>query len=99
MVIDRRRGAAADAFLSVRLTHKYANAIDGVDLSEVAIGDDVRLPLREAALLVAEGWAVHSAARIEVERRHPPSTPPPCECGHVGPPPRSIQQPSEPMKV
>ena len=99
MVIDRRRGAAADAFISVRLTHKYAEAIDGVDLSHVDIGDDVRLPLREAALLVAEGWAVQSAPGLNAERRRPRSTPPPCVCGHVGPPPRSIQQPSEPMKV
>jgi hypothetical protein len=69
MVIDRRRGAAADAFVSVRLTHKYADAIDGVDVSRVNIGDHLRLPLREATLLIAEGWAVQSGAGINPERR------------------------------
>ena len=109
MVIDRRRGAGADAFVSVRLTHKYADAIDGVDLSKVNIGDDLRLPAREAVLLVAEGWAVQSGAEWDDQPELGPamaspchplgSTNAPCECGHAGPPPRSIQLPSEPTKV
>jgi hypothetical protein len=129
MVIDRRRGP--DTFVSVRLTHKYADAIDGVDVSHLAIGDDVRLTAREAALLVAEGWAIQPGAGINAEPCQPPtahhrraedrsvagdekrqlgpsmtspghaaaSTTAPGDCGHAGPPSRSIQQPSEPTKV
>jgi hypothetical protein len=41
----------------VRLTHKYAEAIDGVDLSGRDVGDRLPLPPREARLLIAEGWA------------------------------------------
>jgi hypothetical protein len=41
----------------VRLTRKYAEAIDGVDLSGRDIGDRLPLPRREARMLLAEGWA------------------------------------------
>jgi hypothetical protein len=70
MVLDRRRGPADDV-VSVRLTRKYADVIDGVDLSHVDVGDDVRLSSREAALLVAEGWAVQSADRVDAEPPRP----------------------------
>jgi hypothetical protein len=115
MLIDRRRGAAPDAFVSVRLTHKYADAIDGVDLAHMSIGDVVRLPVREAALLMAEGWAVECGGGTNADRDQsstvrdedaehrphghaPASTNAPFEWGHVGPPQRSVQQPSEPTK-
>jgi hypothetical protein len=42
---------------SVRLTRKYAEAIDGVDLSGRNVGDRLDLPLRDARMLIAEGWA------------------------------------------
>ncbi len=58
LVAERRRGPASDALVSVRLTHKFAEWIDGVDLSQVEVGDRLQLPSREAALLIAEGWAV-----------------------------------------
>lgn len=58
MVSERRRGPASDIFVSVHLTHKYAETIDGVDLSHANVGDDLRLSSREASLLISEGWAV-----------------------------------------
>ena len=43
----------------LRLTHKFAEAIDGVDLRGRAVGDTFKLPASEARLLIAEGWAVY----------------------------------------
>lgn len=42
---------------SVRLTRKYAEMIDGVDLTEANVGDELTLPTRDAGVLIAEGWA------------------------------------------
>ena len=42
---------------SVRLTRKYAEAIDGVDLSRNQVGDLLDLSMRDAHMLIAEGWA------------------------------------------
>jgi hypothetical protein len=42
---------------AVRLTRKYAEAIDGVDLSGHQVGDLLDLPVRDARMLIAEGWA------------------------------------------
>lgn len=44
-------------FMRVRLIHKFAYVINGIDLTKHAVGDVVDLTPREAALLVAEGWA------------------------------------------
>jgi hypothetical protein len=71
MVTERRRGPASDAFISVRLIHKYANTVDGVDLSHVNVGDHVRLRSRDATLLIAEGWAVPYRDCVNAERRRP----------------------------
>ena len=68
MFTDRRRGRASDALISVTLTNKYAEVIDGVDLSRAQVGDHLRLPAREAALLIAEGWAVARRDRVNAER-------------------------------
>jgi hypothetical protein len=43
--------------VSVRLTRKYAEAIDGVDLSRADVGDQLALSRRDAEVLIAEGWA------------------------------------------
>lgn len=43
--------------MKVRLTRKYAERLDGVDLSGWAVGDTMDLPPREARLLLAEQWA------------------------------------------
>ena len=44
-------------FTSVRLTRKYADAIDGIDLSGTQVGDRLNLSRRDARMLIAEGWA------------------------------------------
>ena len=41
----------------VRLTRKYSDCIDGIDLSTTDVGDRIPLSARDADLLVAEGWA------------------------------------------
>ena len=42
----------------VRLIHKYAEMIDGVDLEDAVVGDRLELSQRDADVLIAEGWAV-----------------------------------------
>jgi hypothetical protein len=49
--------------IPVRLTRKYSDMIDGVDLSGSKVGDRLQLPAREASLLIAEGWATRCAER------------------------------------
>ena len=49
--------------LSVRLTRKYAEMIDGVNLSDAHVGDRLELSQHDAAMLIAEGWAEHSPRR------------------------------------
>ena len=53
----------------VRLTRKYSEVIDGVDLSHSKVGDRLHLPRREASLLIAEGWAT------PCDDRPPPARP------------------------
>ena len=43
--------------VSVRLTHKFAELINGIDLSRVREGEEMQLSRRDASILVAEGWA------------------------------------------
>ena len=43
--------------VQVRLLRKFAEMIDGVDLSRNVVGQTLRLVPAEARLLVAEGWA------------------------------------------
>ena len=63
---ERRSDADRNVIEPVRLTHKYAEVIDGVDLSDRQVGDRLPLPAREARMLVAEGWAEPAPRR---ERR------------------------------
>lgn len=44
--------------MKVRLTKKYAERIDGVDLVDRDIGEMLDLPAEKARLLVAEEWAM-----------------------------------------
>ena len=44
--------------MRVRLVHKFADCIDGVDLSGHHVDDVFDVPPREARLLLAEKWAV-----------------------------------------
>jgi CheY-like chemotaxis protein len=41
----------------IRITRKFANALNGIDLSRVKAGDVVELSEWNARVLVAEGWA------------------------------------------
>jgi hypothetical protein len=47
----------------VRLTRKFAQLLDGVDLSPYSVGDTVAFHAHEARLLIAEGWAEAIADR------------------------------------
>ena len=47
----------AGVTLRVRLIRKLAERVNGVDLSKVHVGDSLQLPARDAAMLIAEGWA------------------------------------------
>jgi hypothetical protein len=43
--------------MKVRLTHKYSDVINGVDLTQVRTGDTIDLTEKDACTLIAEGWA------------------------------------------
>jgi hypothetical protein len=43
--------------VQVRLTKKFADMIDGVDLSRCMVGQTLHVTASEARLLIAEGWA------------------------------------------
>jgi hypothetical protein len=53
---------------SVRLTRKFAEAINGVDLSRNQVGDLLDLSFRDARMLIAEGWAAPHENGPAVER-------------------------------
>jgi hypothetical protein len=54
--------------MSVRLTRKYAEMIDGIDLTHAHVGDHLKLPRHDAEMLIAEGWAERTAARSQRKR-------------------------------
>jgi hypothetical protein len=41
----------------VRLMRKFAEVINGIDLSSARPGDEIELPSRAAEMLIAEAWA------------------------------------------
>ena len=41
----------------VRLIRKFANRLDGLDVSNVRVGEAIEVPESVAAVLIAEGWA------------------------------------------
>jgi len=43
--------------MRIRLTRKFANLINGIDLSDCLPGDDLDVSKRDGDILVAEGWA------------------------------------------
>jgi len=43
--------------MKVRLTRKFSNLLNGIDLSRYQKGDTLDLPARDAEMLVAEVWA------------------------------------------
>jgi hypothetical protein len=44
--------------MKIQLVRKLADHLDGIDVSGYQEGEVFELPLREAELLVAEGWAL-----------------------------------------
>ena len=62
--------------MKVRLTRKFAEAIDGVNVSRSAIGDVLDLPSPDARLLIAEGWAVAVDQSEEDQRSKAGERPP-----------------------
>lgn len=62
--------------MRIRLTRKFAERIDGVDLSRRRVGDVIDLPAHEARTLIAEGWAVpedDSRTGRALRRNRPPA--------------------------
>jgi hypothetical protein len=51
------RNRRVNDMVVVRLTHKYAEVIDDVDLSQYHVGETLELRAHDASLLIAEGWA------------------------------------------
>lgn len=43
--------------MRVKLVRKFANVLNGIDLTEVSVGDVLNVRPHQAAMLVAEGWA------------------------------------------
>ena len=56
----------------VRLTRKFANAIDGIDLARAHVGDRLALPQHDAEMLIAEGWADRAQAADRSTRSRSP---------------------------
>ncbi len=49
--------AQREVTTAVKLTRKLADLMDGVDLSAAYVGDRLDLPVHDADMLIAEGWA------------------------------------------
>jgi hypothetical protein len=61
----------------VRLTKKFAQMIDDVDLRRFSVGQVISVSSRDGRVLVAEGWAVPNDVRVGVQRCAPsPNTGP-----------------------
>jgi hypothetical protein len=76
--------------MRVRLVKKIAKMIDGVDLSESAVGDVLDLPSRDACLLMYEDWAIpedcEAARRCVSLATNPNATPRALTTGRTGVP-------------
>ena len=57
--------------MKVVLTRKLAKCIDGVDVSDFAVGDVINLGSHDAKLLMAEDWAVRDRRR-DAHSHHEP---------------------------
>jgi hypothetical protein len=53
----------------IRLLHKYASALNGFDLSCIAVGDVVVVTGPTAAMLAREGWAEAVTDRADESQR------------------------------
>lgn len=65
---ERRGHPRSDGTESVRLIRKYAEMIDGVNLEDAKVGDQLELPRHDAEILIAEGWAERAANERRVRR-------------------------------
>ena len=75
--------------MKVRLTKKYAENIDGVDLADHAVGEMLDLPAEKARLLLAEQWAAPDrrneiGAAPTAPRRRADDPEPDRDDGHMG---------------
>jgi hypothetical protein len=55
----------------VRLIRKFAEKINGIDLSHATTGDELELSARDAEMLIAEGWATPVTAAMVADDREP----------------------------
>lgn len=51
--------------MQVRIIRKFADFINGVDLSRIQVGDVITVPVREGRILIAEQWAVAHDGRSD----------------------------------
>jgi hypothetical protein len=58
--LERHARSPKTEEVSVRLTRKFAEMIDGVNLQHASVGDRLELSRRDAEMLIAEGWAEKS---------------------------------------
>jgi hypothetical protein len=56
--------------MKVRLTRKFADLINGIDLSKARTGETLDLSPREAGILMAEGWAEYAGGEQPLEQAH-----------------------------
>ena len=56
--------------MKIRLTRKFADLINGIDLSKAHTGETLDLSQREAEILLAEGWAEYAGGPQPLEQAH-----------------------------
>jgi hypothetical protein len=56
--------------MKIRLTRKFADLINGIDLSKANTGETLDLSQRDAEMLLAEGWAEYAGAVQPRETAH-----------------------------
>jgi hypothetical protein len=56
--------------MKIRLTRKFADQINGIDLSKAHAGETLDLSEREARMLMAEGWAEHAGGALSLDQAH-----------------------------
>ena len=56
--------------MRIRLTRKFADLINGIDLSKAQTGETLDLSTRDAEMLLAEGWAEYAGAEQPRETAH-----------------------------
>ena len=56
--------------MKVRLTRKFADLINGIDLSRAHTGETLELSQRDAEILLAEGWAEYTGGSQPRDRAH-----------------------------